>query len=131
RFGRRRRAQRLEIDDQHTVALDYQAVDLPGQDMALDQPDERHLSLRAGPKNRGEIRVAKHRERFAAKLVLLLGAQTVRRQREKPAGRFLMLLGRQLRQTLQQPVDEKPALETIAPGGPEQREDGRLGLARP
>ena len=51
--------------------------------MAADQPDDRHLGLRIGAEQRGEIGMVQHRQRLAADLVLLRRVQAVHRQGEK------------------------------------------------
>ena len=73
--------------------------------------------------------MTQHRKGLAADLVLLLGGEAVSRQGKKPASGILALFSRQLRQALQQPMDEKPPLEAVAPTDTERREGGGLGLA--
>ena len=71
-FGCGRRPQGLVIDDQHPLG-GRRPAGRSGRTGAWPpiKPDHRHLGLRVGAPQRGEIRVVQHRQGLAADLVLL------------------------------------------------------------
>jgi len=71
--------------------------------------------VRARAEQRRELGLAQYHQGLVPDLVLLVSGEAVRRQCQKPLRRDVALGGWQLGQALQQPVDEKPALETVAP----------------
>ncbi len=108
---RRRRSQRLVIDDEDLARADDEPIDLAGNGEVADQPDDRHLGLRFGSEQRREIGIIEDRQDLLGDRALLLRCQVMDRPGKKASGCGASLWRREIGQDLQQTMDEEAALE--------------------